>query len=87
MDVGQAWAKRTEEFQEGLMDGTAVTGDVLTEPPEPRGDHVPGGRVTGLAPFFWSKLKSSGHLKACRSLSSLLGDWRQPSNFLSGRSS
>ena len=66
VDVGQARAKRTEEFQEGLMAGTAVTGDVLTEPPEPHGDHVPGGRVTGLAPFFWSKLKSSGHLKACR---------------------
>lgn len=66
VDVGQARANRTEEFQEGLTDGTAVMGNMSTEPPQPYGDHVPGGWVTGLAPLFWSKLKSSGHLKVWR---------------------
>lgn len=65
LDVGQARANRTEEFQEVLTDGTAVTGNVLTELPEPRGNHMPRGRVAGLAPLFWSKLKS-GYLKAWR---------------------
>lgn len=65
VDVGQARANRTEEFQQGLTDGTAVTGNVLTEPPEPHGNHMPRGQVADLAPLFWSKLKS-GYLKAWR---------------------
>lgn len=51
MDVGQARANRTEEFQEGLTDGTAVTGNMSTEP-QPYGDHVPGVGSQALHPFL-----------------------------------
>lgn len=62
-------------------------GDVVTEPPEACGDHVPMRGSVGLAPLFWRRLKSSHNPEAWRwalfrddSLWSclFLRDWSQP---------